>query len=755
MAGEYSAPGVYRKEIDLSDVIVSQGISNGGTVVRAIKGPVRRPVLVTNNKEYIEYFGEPYYKKGLDDKNAYQSKYGGSLIPELGYGSYGALEFLKESSTLFVVRGYDDDDKYSTVQVSSSATTYPITDNGIPVSTSPLDVFDTSERISTYEEFHSESKIEGNMLVGFIGPGEDGNNYAVTIETISPDADWLYSYDEYPVETSATQAKYGFDVPEVWIDSSVPVWTTSMTEIEATQTIGGTSATYVLQPTNVVEPNPDPSKLWTIYSSELDSLTVEPAYNKYIDNWYYDLDTSTNTWTLSATYDDGVINGPISYTGSVTSATNVFHGGPEEVKKHFPLASDVVKISVYKKPILEKEWEDYYSNKQDELDEKLRFEPLEVFYGSTIPMLDADKHEMFIERTVNGQSKNIYVKSDKRFGSDTIAPSVTWDFQTGYKDISLHLPQSVDDTGSYVLNTDVLMKLSGGTVSMVPGLWGADSDKWDMFKNTDEINVNILINSSFSPEDKNAVSDVCNTRKDCIASNQVGHVKMLNYEDIINDENYGYATPSFMALYAGYCKVYDNYNDKYVYLPLSIFGAKLFARTDRVSAPWYAPAGTTRGNLSILDMNKTFSKEQSGKLYDKNINTARLLPSGFTMMGQKTSQMKKTALDRINVRRTIIYIENNIETLLNQFIFENNTDSTRLRVYSILDTFLAGIVASEGLYSQTVVCDGTNNPPSVIDANQLNVDIYVQPTKAIEYIQFTTVITKTGVSVSDVKLKYA
>jgi phage tail sheath protein FI len=116
--------------------------------------------------------------------------------------------------------------------------------------------------------------------------------------------------------------------------------------------------------------------------------------------------------------------------------------------------------------------------------------------------------------------------------------------------------------------------------------------------------------------------------------------------------------------------------------------------------------------------------------------------------------LKKSALDRKNVRFNLLYMENNIEKSLKQFVFENNTSQTRLRCFTIVDEFLGGVKAAGGLYDYSVVCDESNNPPSVIDANQMNVDIYVQPVKTAEIINFTTVITRTGESLNTVKLQY-
>jgi len=751
MAG-YSAPGVYRREIDLSEILVATGVSNGGTVVRALKGPVRRPVLVTNDKEYIEVFGEPYYVNGLDDKNPTQAAIGGSLVPELGYGAYGAIEFLKESNTLFVVRAYDDDDKYAVTEVKSDAQTDYTVSGGISVTDAPLDVFDSRENISTYDNYKSDSKIDGSLLVGYVGPGEDGNQYAITVETISPEAEWLYSYDEYPTQTSATIAKYGYDVPEVWIsgtnlDTYVTTHPTSATIYNPLTSVYSDHIIFV--PENVSKLNDDNTE-WKIYSAlsgaNAQEIIPPSSLTSEYSDWTYTIDN--NTWTINAVKSDTVA---LSATGTYVAEQGLMTGSGDEVKRHFKIASKVVKLSVYKRPD-DKEWEELYSNNSDANEFKLRNEPLEVFFGTMEPTLDTDGNELFIERSVNGNSKYIYVKADKSFDIDA-----TWDFVGGgFIARSLGKPDGEDSAGFFVYNDDKFAKLTGGSANMSPGFFGRDSEFWSYFENREEIPVQILINPSFSKEDKLAVAELCNNRRDCIASNPVGHVKLLDYRDIINYEEFGYPYASFMALYSGYSKVYDKYNDKYVYLPNSLFAAALYARVDRLTDPWYAPAGVARGTMSVLDQNKVFSNDQIGKMYDRNINTVKFVQgSGFVMWGQKTAQLKKSALDRINVRRNLIYMQVNIERSLNSFVFENNTQQTRLRVFSVIDDFLAGIKAGDGLYDYTVVCDETNNTPAVIDSNQLNVDIYVQPTKTIEFIQFTTVITRTGVSFSDVQLKYA
>ena len=670
MAG-FSAPGVYRREIDLSDILVPTGSSNGGIVIRSTQGPVRRPVLVSNSKEFVEIFGQPYYVSGLS--NITYGAIGGELVPELGYGSYGALEFLKESNTLFVVRAYTNTgsaskDRYAAVEINSEAqycsacATSAGPNAGIAILEGTPEVFDSRSRISTYEEYAKTGLAKSKLLVGYVGPGELGNNYAVTVETINPTCDWLYSYDQFPSELSATVKAVTATDPDGNLINIAAIWTS-------------------------------------------------------------------------------------------TSG-----GGPSTVYKYLPNASQIVKVQVFAKPN-DNSWEELYSNVSDQEAKKIRVNPLEVFYGSLKPMRDLDGNDMFIERRINGLSKFIYVKANPAgFASGQAAPTASWTFppSNATNTSAFLLPDGSDNAGFYVLNTDRLAKLAGGGVDYKTGLFGGEADFWQYFENREEIPVSILINTSSDIVDKQAVSNVCNVRKDAIATNPVGWVNTLTWQYITNSEHYGYASPSFMSLYAGYSKIYDSYNDKFVYIPNSILGAQIFARVDNISYPWFAPAGVARATVSVLDQNAIFSTDSIGRMYDKNINALKLVQgAGFVIWGQKTAQLKKTALDRINVRRNLIYIELNIERALNQFVFENNTQQTRLRVFSLVDEFLAGVLASEGLYSYDVVCDETNNPPSVIDANTMNVDIYLQPVRTAEFIQFTTVVTRTGVSFSDVRLKYA
>jgi hypothetical protein len=370
---------------------------------------------------------------------------------------------------------------------------------------------------------------------------------------------------------------------------------------------------------------------------------------------------------------------------------------------------------------------------------------------------DGNGNNLFVETVINGKSDYIYIKNGIQNAGNF--PVITGTDSTGL------LPYGLDSSSKEYIKfvsssasgsaNNRLMILSGGASPLTAtGITGTDG--WNIFEDRANVDVQILIGTSYHISPKQEMGRIAATRSDCIATVQAGELDDDTTAEVIAQEGYGYRTPSYAAIYGGYSRVYDRYNDKFVYLPNSVFGAALYARVDNIANPWDAPAGINRAILSVLDQRKVFTDEEIGKLYDKNINVPKFIRgTGHVMWGQKTAQMKASALDRINVRRNLLYIENNVEKSLLPFCFENNTAKTRLRVWSLVDEFLAGVQAGGGLTTYKVVVDETNNPSAIIDANRMNVDIYVQPARTIEFIQLTTIVTRTGISLEEVRIATA
>ena len=358
--------------------------------------------------------------------------------------------------------------------------------------------------------------------------------------------------------------------------------------------------------------------------------------------------------------------------------------------------------------------------------------PVESFYVSNDPTAkDANGKSLFAPNVINGRSSYIYLR------------------KTGLANI---LPDSTAATAG------ISQLTSGGN-----GTSAGSSQKYsalDLYSDRTKVGLNILIvpdeiDSTVAADVSyvQKAGNIAASRQDCIAS-----VQCSSKEDKTRDQcnaalaRFNFNIPSYVAPYVGYDKAYDQYTDSEVYVAKSVAGALLMARTDRVANVWDAPAGVNRGIIGYsIGQNTKFSEADLGSIYENNGNTSKFITGyGNVMWHQKTAQKKESALDRINVRRLLIYIENTIEPSLLPFLFENNNDRTRARVFGIVDQFLSTVQAGGGLVEYKVVCNSTNNSAQVIDNNQLNVDIYVKPPKAIEFIQLQTIITASGVSFNEI-----
>jgi hypothetical protein len=180
-------------------------------------------------------------------------------------------------------------------------------------------------------------------------------------------------------------------------------------------------------------------------------------------------------------------------------------------------------------------------------------------------------------------------------------------------------------------------------------------------------------------------------------------------------------------------------------------------RSDEVAYPWLAPAGTRRGlvdnaiQLGYIDGTTgafvTLSVGQGLRdvLYQNQINPITFIPGvGITNFGNKTLQGTATALDRINVARLVAYIRSRLNTIGKQYLFEPNDAITRTEISNSITSLMIDLVAKRGIYDYLVVCDSSNNTPTTIDANQLWVDIAIEPVKAVEFIYIPLRIENTG-----------
>jgi hypothetical protein len=203
---------------------------------------------------------------------------------------------------------------------------------------------------------------------------------------------------------------------------------------------------------------------------------------------------------------------------------------------------------------------------------------------------------------------------------------------------------------------------------------------------------------------------------------------------------------SYAATYWPWLQTIDPGTGQLVWVPASTMIPAVYAFTDNVSEPWFAPAGINRGGLdTVVRAERKLTQSQRNTLYTGNVNPIATFPgTGVVVYGQKTLQKKASALDRVNVRRLLIALKSYISQVANNLVFEQNTIATRNQFLSQVNPYLESVQQRQGLYAFRVIMDDSNNTPDVIDRNQLIGQIYLQPTKTAEFIYLDFNILPTG-----------
>jgi hypothetical protein len=203
---------------------------------------------------------------------------------------------------------------------------------------------------------------------------------------------------------------------------------------------------------------------------------------------------------------------------------------------------------------------------------------------------------------------------------------------------------------------------------------------------------------------------------------------------------------SYAASYWPWVQTIDPNSGRQVWVPASTMIPGIYAFNDNVAEPWFAPAGINRGRMStVIRAERYLTQGNRDLLYESNVNSIATFPnSGVTVFGQKTLQKKRSALDRVNVRRLLIELKNYISQVADTLVFEQNTVTTRNNFLAQVNPYLASVQQRQGLTAFKVVMDESNNTPTTIDNNQLIGQIYLQPTKTVEFIILDFNILPTG-----------
>jgi phage tail sheath protein FI len=205
---------------------------------------------------------------------------------------------------------------------------------------------------------------------------------------------------------------------------------------------------------------------------------------------------------------------------------------------------------------------------------------------------------------------------------------------------------------------------------------------------------------------------------------------------------------SYAAIHWPWVKVFSTFDSKDRWYDPSIFAARQMAYTDAVSDSWFAPAGFRRGRLTKpTEVEVKLNQGDRDTMYSGGnvVNPIVAFPQqGITIFGQRTAQREPTALDRINVRRLMIYIRKVIQLAAQRFVFEPNDEFTWEQIEGVLNPFLDDIKRRRGIVEFRVVCDETVNTPVRVDRNELWTKVLIKPTKTAEMLIFEINLTNQG-----------
>lgn len=213
-----------------------------------------------------------------------------------------------------------------------------------------------------------------------------------------------------------------------------------------------------------------------------------------------------------------------------------------------------------------------------------------------------------------------------------------------------------------------------------------------------------------------------------------------------------YSSSSYVIFDETPVYTYNKYADSYMWIPAAGHMAGLCAHTDFVADPWFSPAGFNRGQLKgVTKIAYNPGQTDRDDLYKARINSIVSIPGqGVVLYGDKTALSKPSAFDRINVRRLFNVLKRSISDSAKYQLFELNDEFTRASFKNTIEPFLRDVQGRRGIIDFRVVCDETNNTAQVIDANEFVGQIFVKPSRSINYIRLDFVATRTGVDFKEI-----
>lgn len=741
------SPGVNVSEIDLTNVVVAAATSTGGFAGRFNWGPIEEVTLLSSEDDMVKLFGKP-------NDNNYE-------------GFFTAANFLSYANALNIVRAANttaDDSSaplnaslagsYANLQIKTSDDYYStfdpefggtqVTTHG-PFAAKWAGTLGNSLKISVCGADRPSISLTGtveydataNTLTGTSTAFDNELRVGDTITIAGQEADAKFVVTAVTNATSATVDNVGQASNIAATAVATRLVRSSFSE-QASQMIGtvaSSSSNTAVTGTNT---------LFEVQVNVGDNITINGETRKVTAI------TSNTALTVDSAFLEAASAQTYSRTWEYSSSVATGAPGTSAYAEARDYSFDEIHVVVV----------DEDGNWSGTRGQVLEVHPnLSVASNAKSP----EGEDIYYKNYVNKNSNYVWWMDHPTIGSvDTTGTSglVTVnskDVLAWGQDVGASLSQDLNEFYSAgVVYTGSFAGGSDGSAASTGDLQRA----YDKFKSAEDVDVSLLMTGSTNATVvRHVINNIAESRKDCmvffspekadvvgVLSSSAAADNIVDYRETVN------LSTSFAVMDSGWKYMFDKYNDKFRYVPLNGDIAGLCARTDEVRDPFFSPAGFTRGQINgVVKLAYNPKQAERDKLYQKQINPVVAFPGeGTVLFGDKTLLSKPSAFDRINVRRLFILLEKAIANAAKFQLFEFNDEFTRSQFVSIVEPFLRDIQGRGGIQDFAVICDESNNTPEVVDRNEFRGDIFVKPSRSINFIQLNFVAVRSGVEFSEV-----
>ena len=748
------SPGVNTSEIDLTNVVVAAATSTGGTVARFRWGPIEEVTLVTDEDNLVELFQKPNddtfeqfftaanflsYANALNVVRAANTTVGNAAAPHNSAANTAAYTSMQVRDSDHYFTTFDPEQGGAIGGgVSNFANNGPFLakwagelGNSLKVSICPSDRPASDGNLTgtvAWDQSGSALSGTGTLFIDELRvgdlikiSGETGNHLIISItNATTAGCVALDSSDDADVTaTTATRLKRSvFSTPSGNLKGTVAV-TADSTTVTGT----GTLFDIQMQVGDTITVNGESKRVATITSNTVivtsEKFLAAASSQAYSREWEYRGAFNEGPPTTSSyATDKGVTNDEIHV--AVIDEDGDWAGTKGEViEAHANLS--------------------VASGARDDQGEDVFYKNYINKFSSYIWWLDHPTINS-IDHAGNGTIVTRGSATFRAWGATANATGQTTnEFFNGSQQLTLSF-QGGDD-GTAPSSADVIRG-------------------YDEFKSAEDVDVSLIMTANHgSTVVRHVINNIAEHRKDCVAffspekadvvgvtSSSTATDNVVDYRDTVNQNS------SYAVMDSGYKHMFDKHNDKFRFVPLNGDIAGLCARTDADRDPFFSPGGFTRGQVKgVVRLPYNPKKAERDKLYQSQVNPVVSFPGeGTVLFGDKTQLTKPSAFDRINVRRLFILLEKAIANAARFQLFEFNDEFTRSQFVSMVEPFLRDIQGRGGIQDFRVVCDASNNTAQVVDSNQFRGDIFIKPSRSINFIQLNFVAVRSGVEFSEV-----